>query len=209
MREGMGVVSEGKVKIQIVWPSNCSVNARPIWGISCSFNVFVFDGFLSVNINNYFMVGLLFKTALCKMTSVCTVFINFQFNRQIIKELFKTDLMKFWKFFDGFHICCVNFVNRRKGVKTVQGSEQAVIPACASIRNSSNNITSCPILYLNIWSDLFSISFFVSFLTSRQRERILLMWRHDLYRWGAAKLTRLMHSPYNTAKCANLTYKLD
>ena len=115
--EQCGGVVEGKVKIQIVWLSNCSVNARPIWGISCSFNVFVFDGFLSVNINNYFMVGLLFKTALCKMTSARTVFINFQLNRQIIKELFKSDLMKFWKISDGFLIYCVNFVNRRKGLK--------------------------------------------------------------------------------------------
>ena len=45
----------------------------------------------------------------------CTVFINFQFNRQIIKELFKSNLMKFWKIVDGFLIFCVNFINRRKG----------------------------------------------------------------------------------------------
>ena len=45
----------------------------------------------------------------------CTVFINFQFNRQIIKELFKSNLMKFWKISDGFLIYCEFYKSKKRG----------------------------------------------------------------------------------------------
>ena len=175
-----GVVSEGKVKIQIVWLSNCSVNARPIWGISCSVNVFVFDGFLSVNINNCFMVGLLFKTALYKMTSVCTFFINFQCNRQITKELFKSDLMKFWKIVDGFLICCVNFVNRRKGLKQFKEVNKLLFRLVTALEILVT--TSRHALYNILLSDRICSQYLVLSLFNILLERILLMWRHHLYR---------------------------
>ena len=60
------------------------------------------------------MVGLLFKTALYKMTNARTFFINFQFNRQITKELFKSDLMKFLKNFRWFPYLLCEFCKLKK-----------------------------------------------------------------------------------------------
>ena len=129
------------------------------------------------------------------MTSVCTFFINFQFNRHIIKELFKSDLMKFWKIVDGFLICCVNFVNRRKGLKQFKEVNKLLFRLVTALEILVT--TSRHALYNILLSDrISSQNLFFLFIFNIPLERILLMWRHDLYRWGAAKLTRLIHSSY-------------
>ena len=83
-----GVVSERKVKIQIVWLSNCSVNARPIVALMFLFSIV---SYLSISTITLWLVYYL-KQHFTKWQ----VFVRFSSNFNLIDRLSKSYSKAIW-----------------------------------------------------------------------------------------------------------------